>query len=113
MNTRIPFRLAAVVLAVAATFALVETPSLRIAEASPRILDLPAVIHEEVDQLLRLRLHQRFPASQHDPVTRDDREGFQLREDLPGGSGAALVVLVVGDAVLARPLAIFHIANVG
>ncbi len=59
MNTRIPFRLAAVVLAVAATFALVETPSLRIAEASPRILDLPAVIvHPAVEDAAYYQAHK-------------------------------------------------------
>lgn len=44
MNTRIRFHLtAAALLAVATTSALVGTPSLPVAEASSRIVDLPAI----------------------------------------------------------------------
>ena len=43
INTKILFPLTAALLVVAATSALVGTPSLPVAEASPRIVDLPAI----------------------------------------------------------------------
>ena len=60
MNTRILFHLtAAALLAVATTSALVGTPSLPVAEASARIVDLPAItVRPSVEDAAYHRAHK-------------------------------------------------------